>query len=202
MPKSTRTERSAKPKRERIGEYVGFRSPQSLKKKLEDAAARANRSLSSEAQFRLEESFRAEDGLLSALRFAYGDRVAGLVLLLGQALNDTGISCLPADASIENRKKWIEDPYAFDQAIRALNSILERVRPAGEIVIPEPPRGLEKTKHDILHALRTHRGTSIANELGMALNGKRPEWNDRWLATIADMLGPQLTAKLEPRRLR
>lgn len=48
------------------GDYVGFRAPPELKARLAAAAAATGRSLSTETQFRLEQSFR-DDQLLAAL---------------------------------------------------------------------------------------------------------------------------------------
>lgn len=63
---SRRPGRPRKSDADATGEYVGFRSPKRLKERLEAAAAANNRSLSTEAQFRLERSFSEEDAMLGA----------------------------------------------------------------------------------------------------------------------------------------
>lgn len=49
------------------GEYVGFRAPRALKEQLASAAKESGRSLSTEAQVRLEMSFR-DEYIISQLR--------------------------------------------------------------------------------------------------------------------------------------
>src|SRR5215208_346894 len=72
------------------GDYVGFRAPRELKERLEVAAARSGRSLSTEAQIRLEKSFDQQDILSQALELAYGSRLAGLFLLLLDQISTVG----------------------------------------------------------------------------------------------------------------
>ena len=67
---------------EEPGQFVGFRAPRELKNRLEATAAQNGRSISTEAQFRLEQSFRNED-VDRAMDMAYGPQTAGLVEALG-----------------------------------------------------------------------------------------------------------------------
>jgi hypothetical protein len=71
----TEKRRAGRPKTradEAPGEYVGFRAPRSLKQQLAAAAVAAGRSLSTEAQARLERSF-SQENLLEQL---FGSREA------------------------------------------------------------------------------------------------------------------------------
>src|SRR5437868_12650617 len=74
------------------GDYVGFRAPRELKERLEAAASRNGRSLSTEAQIRLERSFEKQSLLSEALELAYGPRLAGVLFLLGELMAEVGTS--------------------------------------------------------------------------------------------------------------
>ena len=115
------------------GDYVGFRAPRELKERLEAAAARNGRSLSTEAQIRLEKSFEKQELLVGALELAYGPRLAGILFLLGEMMSEVGASAAFASGeSVEAMRSWLDDPFAYDQAITAVYDILTSFRPAGE----------------------------------------------------------------------
>lgn len=77
-------------KRDRPGEYVGFRASPALKKKLERAAKAAGRSLSTETQMRLEQSFR-DDRMLAAVN-DFDDRVIAAIENLTEIVVSDGDS--------------------------------------------------------------------------------------------------------------
>jgi hypothetical protein len=115
------------------GDYVGFRAPRELKERLETTAATSGRSLSTEAQIRLEKSFEKQDLLSDSLELAYGARLAGIVLLVGNLMKQTGLlGGFASIGSAEARDKWLDDPYAYDQALKAALIILEAFRPPGD----------------------------------------------------------------------
>ena len=57
-----------------------------LKTELEEAAESNGRSLSQEAEFRLERTFANQDLLDDVLTLAYGDRLANLLMRIGDAI--------------------------------------------------------------------------------------------------------------------
>ena len=128
----------------RAGEYVGFRAPKELKDRLEHAAAAANRSLSTEAQVRLEHSFVREEHFGEALSVAYGEGVAALLLIIGDVINAGGRYAIAVRFSMpslvaairRNGDIWLNEPYAFEQAKQAVLQVLDLARPDGE---PVPP---------------------------------------------------------------
>src|SRR4051794_23704862 len=83
-----------RPESEGAGDYVGFRAPRELKEKLAAAAAASGRSLSTEAQFRLERSFEREqlvaDLLGQALALRYGAAFASILRDLATAMDRVG----------------------------------------------------------------------------------------------------------------
>src|SRR5262249_10336517 len=121
-------------KKARPGEYVGFRSPAALKAQLERAAQQNFRSLSSEAQFRLESTFTGDDLLDQTNDRAHGRDVAGLLMLLARVMKDTGPVAGVRSAGTTD---WLSNPYAFDQVVKAVNQALEGLRPDGDTAPPE-----------------------------------------------------------------
>ena len=112
------------------GDYIGIRAPRELKERLEVAALAAKRSLSTEAQFRLEWSF-AET--------AYPPEIAALAELIARAMDETGKRiCTPNQIAGNAPVHWFDDPYAFDQAIKAARRLLVQSRPTGD----RKPHGL------------------------------------------------------------
>ena len=122
-----------------VGERVplGLRVTPELKAKLDSAAKDSGRSQSQEAELRLEQSLRSEGALYDALDLAYGSELTAIVLTLARALHLTGTRAVfVEDMTKVEVKDWMLNPYAFDQAVRAANVILEAFRPAGKVTVP------------------------------------------------------------------
>lgn len=141
---------------------LGLRVTPEMKGRLDEAAQHSGRSQSQEAELRLERSFDREDLLSETLTLAYGPRLAGILLLLGAALQETGrvaaVLATPKPAApskirgvspsgqddvafellYDTTKLWLDDPFAYDQAMSAAIAVLEAARPAGD---PKPPAG-------------------------------------------------------------
>lgn len=137
--------RKARPtdrKRERPGEYVGFRSPPALKTKLEEVARAAGRSLSSEAQFRLEKSFEREPLALDALDLAFGRPIAGIALLIASCLRTASLRAshkLSASPALPGDE--ISNPQVRREALLCARAVIdwlaERTDPTGASNIGE-----------------------------------------------------------------
>jgi hypothetical protein len=113
---------------EEPGQFVGFRAPRELKNRRETTAAQNGRSISTEAQFRLEQSFRNED-VDRVMDMAYGPQTAGLIEALGLAIRDTvTLSSSPASPL---QSGWLSDPNIFASVKEAVDTIFDRLRPAG-----------------------------------------------------------------------
>jgi hypothetical protein len=127
---------AAVPSGERIP--LGLRVTKETKQRLDDAAKASGRSLSQEAELRLEHSFEAERVALSGLDLRFGRHWTGLLLAIAQAAQTTGTRGLMISRwNFEGCEDWVLDPYAYDQALRAVMFILEHFRPKGE---PKPGR--------------------------------------------------------------
>ena len=143
------------------GERVGLslRVTPEMKRLLDAAAASSGRSLSQEAEVRLEQSFRDEDLLPQILDMAFGPQTAGLLLLLGQCVRrvENGAKWM-ARASGEEAPTWTDNPWLYRQVEDAVNLVMERLRPVGEVA--EPPafktQGFPKEVLDILRQVGRH----------------------------------------------
>jgi hypothetical protein len=141
MPRKKQPEAAKCGRPREFGERLplGLRVTKELKRKLRDISHESGRSLSQEAEFRLEQTFKSSSTLFEALDLAYGRHTTGLLLALGLAIQTTGTRCLMLSKwKFDGCEDWLADPYAFDQAVRAVNTILERFRPPGGMKISGP----------------------------------------------------------------
>ncbi len=122
---------------------LGLRVTKETKLRLDQASHASGRSQSQEAEFRLEQTFNSQSTLFDALDLAFGRPWTGLQLLLAQVAQLTGTRALGASAfNFEGCEDWVNDPYAYDQATRAIVFALEAMRPRGKIVLPVERYGL------------------------------------------------------------
>ncbi len=113
---------------------LSIRATGELKDKINNAAKANGRSLSQEAELRLERSFDIED------RFG-GPQVVGLIETIATVMKTAGEHA----GFIETRKlvyqgEWLFLPYAFDQATKAANAIMKHYKPKGKVTAPKLPQ--------------------------------------------------------------
>jgi hypothetical protein len=123
---------------------LSLRVTPQLKARLDAAAAETGRSQTQEIEFRLERSFDRQDLLLDVLANAFGPQAAKLLEVVGRALHTSAgwmrVMTLIADSSSNSSAAsgvaWPEDcldnPRVYDQAVKAITSVLERLRPSGD----------------------------------------------------------------------
>jgi hypothetical protein len=165
---------------------IGVRITPNLKDELNREAAANDRSLSQEAELRLEFSFRTSGLLAQTLALAYGPRVAGLLMLMGEALNMIGRS--KARETSRPDAEWSDWPVSatgFDEAARGVVEVLERLRPSGDIV------ETDQSSDD------SHAWLAIFRVLDPPMTT-----NPQKYAEIAEMLGPLVPQGIEPTRDR
>jgi hypothetical protein len=103
------------------------------KRSLDLAAISSGRSLSQEAEARIENSFRDESLLAAAERLAYGGSVnAQIVRLLGETISAANMVACQRKA-----RGWLDDQSAFDELALVVDMLLRRLRPPAE----SPPLG-------------------------------------------------------------
>ena len=116
---------------------LGLRVTKETKALLDKAAEASGRSLSQEAETRLEHTFNAGNAVFDALDLAYGRRCAGLLLAIAQVAQITGTRAVAMSQwNFAGCEDWMADPYAYEQAMRGIVCLLEAFRPKGMIVSP------------------------------------------------------------------
>jgi hypothetical protein len=78
---------------------------------------------------RLERTFREEE----MQEGTYGPQLAGLLDVIGRVMRDAGSSCgFTATATVEGSLNWMDNAYAYDQAVQAATEVFKRLRPPGD----------------------------------------------------------------------
>lgn len=161
---------------------LGLKVTAEIKNRLEAAARISGRTQSQEAEWRLERSFDRQDLLSEFLEASYGPQVAGLLLLLGGALRDvasvaSALTLIARGVSQDSVKgfsgaawadRWLDHPHAYDEACKAVLTVLEALRPPGST---EPDKETAK-------ALKTlswrNIGTRVATDFLEELKPPKP----------------------------
>lgn len=131
------------------------------------AALRSGRSQSQEIEYRLERSLERESLLPDVLTLAYGEQLAGVLLLIGDAMERAGeVSAGMVDHSLGYEwadRDWMQYPEEYDQAVQAAVAILEAARPkASSRKIPLKLSGVGlSTARTILNRVRSKLPTTI-----------------------------------------
>jgi hypothetical protein len=107
---------------------LGVRVTPEIKSKLETAARDSGRSINQETELRIERSFVVGDLLSEALSVAFGERLAGILFVLGTAMIDQGRRITDRT---DRRVDWTADSMAYDAAVFAAVRLLEYGRPDG-----------------------------------------------------------------------
>lgn len=188
--------RPAAPEKERRSENLTLRVRSDVKEALEAHAIKNGRSVSAEAEAWLGQALLSEGVLDQALDLAFGRQVGGLTLLIGNILRDVGSSAgFQSTQTLDGSKNWLSDPYAFDQAAKALTQLFEQLRPDGEIVIPM--RGGLATGLDLsalsenlgMGFLRTFLGAIAGEELSLELKALG--------AAVRERLAPEILERIK-----
>ncbi len=90
---------------------------------------------------RLERSFRDQELLPQLVELAFGRQLAGLILLLGRSMKDSG-DMVAADLVRRGVEapSWFDDPVAYAAAMKAAEHALRAFQPK--------PRGRPRDQHD------------------------------------------------------
>ena len=129
----------------------------STRKALERAAAENKRTLSREIERRLRRSFDDDAKITELLG---GRELFGLLQIIASSLTVVGDFAFSTRAGrLGASGEWLNDPYAFDQALQAVVAVLEAVRPPGD---PSPP--------DIGVVMKAHGKEAPAGKRAQAFN--------------------------------
>jgi hypothetical protein len=151
------------------------------------------RSLSAEAEFRLERSFQEQDLLDQVLTLAYRPQTAGLIQVLGQTIGETVIMASRPSAAMRP-EDWLSDPSVFASVYDAVGTVFKWFRPAGDagppLTVPGP-HGPSPIGPGI--------AASILQDIAF---GEADSGADhaRWGARIREKLGPAAIERLKADR--
>jgi hypothetical protein len=147
-----------------------IRMRETLRARLEQEATRRGSSINAEVIDRLEHTFQRTDLLPDVLSLAFGERLGGLLILMGYAMTYTALIA-PREHKGEagyrplSDESWISDPLAYDAAKFAAAIVLD-------CAIPAPTKHREKEKEKG-HYLAFELVTGLLN----AVNGKDADMN-------------------------
>jgi hypothetical protein len=144
--KPARLGRPTKPPVQGERVQLGVQVNPDVKLRLEAEADRKSRSLSREAELRLERSFERQDLLPDVLGATYSPPLAGLLMALGLIMTHAGLREYWArSTTVGFNDHWINDPTAFDEALRGAFALLNFARPAGlpDKPVVSPPPGVQ-----------------------------------------------------------
>lgn len=139
----------------RTGVILSTRIDAELRSRLDAASTASGLTLSREVQRRLERSFGDDNDIQE--RFG-GKRAYAFVRALGAVFSPVGETAFSLK-HLQHGKDgaWLNDPYAYDQAAKAVVAVLESMRPSGDIEAPNhfevAPEGMESTFAVIRSAL-------------------------------------------------
>lgn len=172
---------------------LGLKVTATTKKRIDEAAIESGRTQSQEAELRLEQSFRDQELMFSALELAYGRRLSAMLIMLGEAMRFSGQRAgWDATFTLKGAENWLDLPFAYDQSIKAADSILKALRPKGD---PSPPLRSHGGPPEIADPARIgeHVAAGILAEAASGLSdGPEGERAER----IHRALGKELAARL------
>ena len=174
------------------GERVGLslRVTPETKRSLDAAAAAAGRSLSQEAELRLEQSFSRQALLSGAMSLAYGRQATAIVLTLARELVHAGrIGSVISTGKFETMENWVSNPFAYKQAIEAAGAVLEAFRPPGQISPVGPGPGSDGALITLAAIKNPAWGDQFPDQ------HRNPEM-ERFAAEIRDLAGDELVSRI------
>ncbi len=177
---------------------LSIRATGQLKDKINNAAKANDRSLSQEAELRLERSFHNQALVNEVLEAMFGKPLAATLLTIGRTMDHTGRTrAFHETGTLEGSSTWFDHPGAFDQAVQGATHVLERLRPSGDPKATRLPKSLPKRVRESLAAL----GIGLANGCFEALTGNPVTRADgEWAVPLRDTLGPRVDRATRQRK--
>jgi hypothetical protein len=106
------------------------------------SAMACGRSLSTEAQFRLETTFRDDDMLTQALDRLWGRDIAHVLQQIGQIMISVAplaVGTSPAPELGAHFGEWMRNPWAREKMVRRAIGYLERLLPSADALAATAP---------------------------------------------------------------
>jgi hypothetical protein len=194
MPRTPTPKRyRAKPSPVRKRNLLAVRVRDELKTMLEATAQTYQRSLSEEAERRLEDSITVAETSHRAFDLAFGRDTTALLLVLAKVMKTTGEhAAFAVTHSLDGGSKWLSEPYAYDQVVQAISAVLEMLRPEGEIRAPTMKGGPAE-----LAGLYEYLGVGFARGILAEVAEQGLASGDEWTAPVRARLGHDLLERLK-----
>jgi hypothetical protein len=170
--------RPTKPPKHGKKSTLSIRATADLKKRLDRAAKESDRPFSQEAEIRLERSFERQDLISDVLDLTYGQRVADFLIAIGALMSKTGRHAgFISSRTLAGADNWLDDPWAYEQAAQAVQQLLDKLRPPGEIKAPNasPQEVVGGPAPMELSDIYANLGVSFANGLIYEIANKEHE---------------------------
>ena len=177
---------------------------------LERNAADNGRSLSEEAETLLDQALRSPQLLEQAFDLALDRPGAGLLMALVRVIRDVARGAAFVTTNRESGDDWFNSPYAFEQVSRAITTMLEAVRPEGDVTPPPPPDWAPGPA--TAEKLRIW-GDYGAQQILAAVVGRTENWTPQagdfvneqddpsmqWVFPVRERLGPMVVERIKGR---
>jgi hypothetical protein len=177
---------------------------------LERDAAANGRSLSEEAEARLDQAARSQQMLEQGLDLALGRPGTGLILAIVQAMRDVAHGAAFVTTNRGGGDGWVNSPFAFEQVSRAIAAIVEAVRPEGDVTPPvRPDLALGPETAQKLRAWGDYGAQQILAAVVGRTENYKPQAGDfvdeqddpsmQWVLPVRERLGPAVIGRIKNR---
>lgn len=166
-----------------------------LRRQLEHAAEEEGRTLSQEVEYRIEQSFDRGELIFDAMTLAYGHQLAGLVIAVARAMSSAGrLSGFKSGDSGFLGQDWLDDPFAYEQALTAAVTVLKELRPPGRPVASGGDAKMLENLNVLMASTHSKSwGEWSGKDFLCALRGEESTVNDSpWLQRVRELLSPVL----------
>src|SRR5205807_989539 len=103
-----------------------------IRERLVAQAGINGRSITQEAEFRLEQSFQEDNRFSDVMSRIYGPQLADFLMSIGSILREWGPQIgYSLTHTLEDAHNWFDLRFAFDQAQETVDIVMKAIRPKG-----------------------------------------------------------------------
>jgi hypothetical protein len=148
---------------------LGLKVTAEIKQRIDEEARKSGRTQSQQAELMIERGFEQEQQIVDVFG---SHEIYGLARTLGVIVDSTRRMAGFEPGKANDPDAWIHHPYAYDQVVKAVTSLLETLRPPGKIEQPrinldEAHRALEPKIQEMLGRL----GENVTEAMILATSG-------------------------------
>lgn len=148
---------------------LNLRIKEPIRQKIEESAREHGVSMNAEMVDRLEKSFELQRNIEDIFG---SSQIFGIMKIIASTMNEIGKhGYYLSNRKLDDGDRWLRDPFAYDEALGAVTTVLEALRPKGEVVAPKYPKLPDGTD---LSPRGIGTGTARARMEYLAENGRLP----------------------------